>query len=134
MQIFYKHLVEEPFLAHLLMITVAVLQISMDMASAQGGLPALWSSERPTLYHLVVALVRNDGSVVDAESCQVALDCIYRNNVFSVPVMRSMRRDAFTYTDGAGACTCRQSVLCIVLDPGMKMLAWPTFVGAACWM
>ncbi len=44
----------------------------MDMASAEGGLPALWSSERPALYHLVVALVRSsDGAVVDAESCQV---------------------------------------------------------------
>ncbi len=44
----------------------------MDMASAEGGLPELWSSERPALYHLVVALVRsNDGAVINAESCQV---------------------------------------------------------------
>ena len=44
----------------------------MDMAAAEGGLPALWSSEQPALYHLVVALVRSgDGAVVDAESCQV---------------------------------------------------------------
>ncbi len=51
----------------------SLLQISMDMASAQGGLPALWSSEQPVLHHLVVALVRGDGTVVDAESCQVQL-------------------------------------------------------------
>ena len=50
---------------------MALPQVSMDMASAQGGLPELWSSERPVLYHLVVALVRTDGSIVDAESCQV---------------------------------------------------------------
>ena len=49
-----------------------MMQVHMDMASAEGGLPALWSSERPALYHLVVALVGSgDGTVVDAESCQV---------------------------------------------------------------
>lgn len=48
-------------------------QVRIDMATADGGLPTLWSSERPALYHLVVALVRSsDGSVIDAESCQVA--------------------------------------------------------------
>ena len=46
----------------------------MDMAAAEGGLPALWSSEQPALYHLVVALVRSgNGAVVDAESCQVPI-------------------------------------------------------------
>ena len=68
-----EQLVRKELTARAVTGAVAVLQISMDMASAQGGLPSLWSSEQPTLYHLVVALLRSDGTVVDAESCQVQL-------------------------------------------------------------
>ena len=66
----------------------------MDMASARGGLPALWSSEQPAVYHLVVSLVRSgDGAVIDAESCQVRLSVSPTAAVTAVGVASAECRD-----------------------------------------
>ncbi len=46
-------------------------QISFDMAESPAGLPHLWSAEQPALYVLVLSLLATDGSLIEAESCQV---------------------------------------------------------------
>ena len=46
-------------------------QVSFDMADSPAGLPRLWSAEQPVLYTLVLELRSGDGSVLEAECCQV---------------------------------------------------------------
>lgn len=47
-----------------------MLQVSYDMALAPGGLPGLWSAERPRLYWLRLCLLDSCGRLLEAESCQ----------------------------------------------------------------
>jgi hypothetical protein len=48
-------------------------QVSYDMASQAAAPPKLWSAEQPVLYTLVLELLSQDGSLVEAESCQVSI-------------------------------------------------------------
>ena len=45
--------------------------LGMAILESEVAAPALWSSEAPNLYTLVVTLARDDGAVVEATSCRV---------------------------------------------------------------